>query len=110
MVDYTTLTRSAIASTQPQALVQLFAAPKMLQRKKQFVSTTSSRSEFLNQFQQLAPKAFRHHQLERVQREVHNQFYDNLTSDSLLIQMDYAENIKLVVREQRYNVKQFPFL
>jgi len=47
---------------------------------------------------------FAHTQLERVQREVHNQMYDNLPYGSLLIQMDYAENIKLVVREQRFEI------
>jgi hypothetical protein len=100
-VDYTTTTRTAVASSQPHTRIQLFSAPKLLQTKKQFVETTSSRSEFNSQFHKLAPKAFKHHQLERVQREVHNAMYDSLSYGSLLIQMDYAENIKLVVREQR---------
>jgi hypothetical protein len=100
-VDYTTITRSALATSQPHTVVQLFSAPKLVQPKKQFVATTTSRSEFVQQFNTTAPKIFKHHQLERVQREVHNQMYDNMDFGHLFIQMDYAENIKLVVREQR---------
>ena len=102
-VDYTTITRTALASAQPNSPVQLLCAPKLVPPKKQFVQTTAPRAEFVRQFQTLAPKIFRHHQLERVQREAHSQMFDNLDFGHLLIQMDYAENIKLVVREQRYS-------
>ena len=99
-VDYSTITRSGVAAAAPpNTRVQLFSAPKLVQLKKQFIETTASRANFVEQFQTLAPKVFRHHQLERVQRDVHNHQIENLGYGQLLIQMDYAENIKLVVRQ-----------
>jgi len=85
----------------PTSPVRLLVAPKRTSQKKAFVSTTLSKIEFLQHLSTLAPKLFFHHQLERVQRQVFTLAKTDLQFGHLLLQMDFAENMKLILQQQR---------
>jgi hypothetical protein len=91
--------RSAIAGS--GALVQLFQAPTMSTKTKHFISVNTSKKEFVQDFKRLGTSTFTHHQLERVQRQNYNHMASELPFGMLMLQMDYAENIKLVLLDQR---------
>jgi len=102
--DYVLSNRASVARSSPTALVKLWHAPTRNVVKKAFVERTIPRSQFLDKFTAMAPMVFNHHQLERNQREVHLMTLTHIFFGMLVIQMDFAENIKLIVRQQRWSL------
>ena len=81
--------------------IQLRVAPKRTTKTKVFYRQTISKPTFRNKLQTIAPKLFFHHQLERVQRQVHTLTKLLILLGHLALHMDWAENKKLIVRQQR---------
>jgi hypothetical protein len=100
-VDYTLDNRASLARS-VHARIQLANAPTITQSKLQFKVVTTSKEDFLVDFEELAPSTMYHHQLERNQREVYNQMHQALLFGMIMLHMDYAENIKLILLEQRF--------
>jgi hypothetical protein len=98
-VDHIISNRTAVAGS--GALVQLFEAPIMSNKTKHFLPVNTSKMDFLQDFQRLGKSTFQHHQLERIQKENYNHMASSLPFGMLMLQMDYAENIKLVLLDQR---------
>ena len=97
--DYVLDNRATMAS--PTEPVRLLVAPKRSTKKKAFVSTTLSKNLFVNHLVSIAPKLFFHHQLERVQRQSFTLAKTDLKLGHLVLQMDFAENMKLILQQQR---------
>ena len=58
--------------------------------------------EFIRIVREHCSSTFYHHQLDRCQRDSFTIMSSGLREKFLVIQMDYAENIKLILRQQRY--------
>jgi len=58
--------------------------------------------EFIRLVREHCSSTFYHHQLDRCQRDSFTIMSSGLREKLLVIQMDYAENIKLILRQQRY--------
>jgi hypothetical protein len=99
--DYVLDNRAAMASN-TTAILQLKVAPKRNRKKKAFADKTVPRNQFTKYLTELCPKLFFHHQLERVQRQVFTSTKTNLQLGHLLLQMDFAENVKMILLQQRY--------
>jgi len=106
--DYVLDNRATMASVTD--LVRLKVAPKRNIKKKSFALKTLSNSAFISYLSSLCPKLFYHHQLERVQRQVFTSTKSNLQLGHLILQMDFAENLKLILLQQRSNESTLAFL
>jgi hypothetical protein len=98
--DYILDNRTSLAATLTEPL-RLKVAPKRNPKKKSFADKTLTKSAFSAYLSGLCPKLFFHHQLERVQRQVFTSSKLNLKLNHLLLQMDFAENLKLILLQQR---------
>ena len=82
-------------------MVKLFQAPERSITKKAFRSVTVTKSLFASKLKDLSKQTFVHHQLDHWQRDTHCTMMKSIPFGQLLIQMDFAENIKLIVRQQK---------
>ena len=102
--DYALDNRAPIAlqtSAGINVLVKMTEAPKRTSTRKAFVEKSIPKALYKEKLINLSSQTFHHHQLERWQRETHWLMAKDLKFGMLMLQMDYAENVKLIVRQQR---------
>jgi hypothetical protein len=104
-VDYALDNRASLARS-AQRRIQLCNAPTVTVPKLQFKVVHTTKEDFLIQFEEMAPSTFQHHQLERNQREVYSHTHFALLFGMIQLHMDYAENIKLILLQQRFELFQ----
>ena len=112
-VEYALDNRASLAQS-GQRRIQLRNAPTVTQPRLQFKVFQTTKEDFLIEFEQLAPTTFQHHQLECNLREVYTRMHYALLFGMILLHMDYVENIKLILLQQRLHTfqtqKPYPYL
>ena len=101
--DYTLSNRQAVASASPNVAINLQQPPKRTETRKSFKTENLAGPEFIRVVKEHCISTFHHHQLDRCQRDSFTIMCSGLREKHIVIQMDFAENIKLVLRQQRCN-------